>query len=88
MTRGPEAWRRLVRVGGVTGVFLVAAGYAALEGAPAAWRPAALVAFYGGFALAVAAAVLWYRYVPPRPPAPEEPEKLPETDDEDEEVPR
>lgn len=73
MARSPEAWRRIVTVCGVLGVSLVVAGYTALHEMSRDYRTAGLLAFYGGFALVIAAIVLWYRCVPPRPPAPEEP---------------
>jgi len=73
VTRSPEAWRRIVRACGGGGMLALIAGYAALDQVSREYRPAALLAFYGGFGLVLAAIVLWYRHVPPRPPAPEEP---------------
>ena len=75
MTRSPETWRRIVQVFGGLGLLLTVAGYVSLNPV-ARHHSAALVAFYGGFALVIAAIVIWYRHVPPRPPAPEEPETI------------
>jgi hypothetical protein len=83
MTRSPEAWRQIVRVCGGIGLLLAAGGYAALQEAAGAYRAAAMLAFYGGFTLVIAAIVLWYRYVPPRPPAREGPEEIVDTDNPD-----
>jgi hypothetical protein len=74
MHRSPDAWRRIVAAFGVTGLVLVAIGYWALHEGPRDWHTQGLLAFYGGLALAIAAIVIWYRFVPPRPPAPEDPE--------------
>ena len=76
MTRSPEQWRRIVRVCGVVGLLLAMGGYAALQESGRAYQTWGALAFYSGFALVIAAIVLWYRYVPPRPPAPEEPEEV------------
>jgi hypothetical protein len=76
MTRSPEAWRRIVKVCGAVGLVLVAGGYVVLQDAARAYRTAGLLAFYGGFALVIAAIVGWYRHVPPRPPAREEVEEV------------
>jgi hypothetical protein len=85
MTRSPEQWRLIVRVCGVIGLLLAASGYAVLqEGAPA-YRTWAALAFYSGFAFVIAAIVLWYRHVPPRPPAREELEEMNNVDDPDRE---
>jgi hypothetical protein len=83
MGRSPEAWRRIVRACGVVGLLLTAGGYVALQEAARAYHAAALIAFYGGFALVIAAIVLWYRHVPPRPPAREEPDEIADSHDPD-----
>lgn len=81
MTWSPDAWRRIVRGCGLVGLVLAAGGYAALQQAAPSYRPAALLAFYAGFGLVIAAIVLWYRHVPPRPPVQEEePEEIADTD--------
>ena len=73
MARSPDQWRRIVRVCGVVGLLLAAGGYAVLQEGDRAYRAWAALAFYSGFAFVIAAIVLWYRLVPPRPPASEEP---------------
>ena len=83
MSRSPEAWRRIVRVCGAVGLLLTAGGYAGLQEATRAYHVAAVLAFYGCFALVIAAIVLWYRYVPPRPPAREEPDEIADAHDSD-----
>ncbi len=76
MARGPKGWRRIVAGCAGAGLALMIGGYWAISSLTPLYRPPALVAFYGGFALLVAAVVLWYRYVPPRPPEPEGPPEL------------
>lgn len=65
----------MVKLCGAAGLLLLIGGYTALQDAVYAYRSAALLAFYGGFALVIAAIVGWYRHVPPRPAAREEPEE-------------
>ena len=83
MTRSPETWRRIVQVTGGLGILLTITGYVSLNPG-SSYHSAALLAFYGGFALVIAAIIIWYRHVPPRPPAPEEPEPIDVSDDADE----
>src|SRR5437899_5774212 len=85
MTRSPETWRHIVRVCGAAGLLLAIAGYAMLQDAGRFYRAPSLLAFYGGFALIIAAILLWYRHVPPRPPAEEELEPIEERDNPDHE---
>lgn len=73
MTRSPDAWRRLVTVSGAVGLLLVVLGYLALDEHTGAFNLLGRVAFFGGFALVIAAVVMWYRHVPPRRPEPEGP---------------
>jgi hypothetical protein len=84
MARSPDAWRRFVKVGTILGLMLMISGYTGLEYPVPSYRSAALVAFYGGIVLVVAAVVIWYRHVPPHPPAPEEPEESDESSEADE----
>jgi hypothetical protein len=84
MTRSPEMCWRIVQVTGALGILLTIAGYMGLQNAGPLYRSAALLAFYGGFALVIAAIIIWYRHVPPRPPAPEEPETIDVSDEADE----
>ena len=84
MARSPEMWWRIVQVSGALGILLNIAGYVGLQNAGPLYRSAALLAFYGGFALLIAAIIIWYRRVPPRPPAPEEPETIDVQDQDDE----
>jgi len=81
MSTRPEAWRRIVTVSGAAGLILVFAGYIGLQQHSLAYRAPAALAFFGGLGLVIAAIVLWYRHVPPRPPAPEEHEELVESED-------
>ena len=83
MTRSPEIWRRIVQVSGALGLLLSIAGYVSLNPGTR-YHTIALLAFYGGFALVIAAIIIWYRHVPPRPPAPEEPETIDVSDEADE----
>lgn len=83
MNRSPEAWRRIVKVCGAVGLLLLIGGYIALHDAARTYRTAALLAFYGGFALMIASIVVWYRHVPPRPPAREEPQEIEEVNSPD-----
>ena len=80
MHRSPEAWRRIVVICGVAGLILAGPGYWVFTYGPHAWHSPGLLAFYSGFALVIAAIVIWYRYVPPKPPAPEEPEPVDDSD--------
>ena len=86
MTRNPAAWRRIVTVCGVLGLALTIAGFITLEEKLHGYRTPGLLSFYGGFTLLIAAIVLWYRYVPPRPPALDEPEEVPEDSEDPGEV--
>jgi hypothetical protein len=79
--RSPEQWRRIVYVSGAVGLLLMVIGLVSLPQPAGAYRTPALLAFYGGCALVLAAILIWYRYVPPRPPAPEEPEEPASDDD-------
>jgi drug/metabolite transporter (DMT)-like permease len=83
MTRSSESWRRIAQVSGALGLLLTIAGYVSLNPG-AKYHTAALLAFYGGFALVLSAIIIWYRHVPPRPPAPEEPEPIDVQDQDDE----
>ena len=83
MARSPEMWWRIVQLSGGLGILLTITGYASLN-PRASYHSAALLAFYGGFALVIAAIFIWYRYVPPRPPAPEERDPIDVQDQDDE----
>jgi hypothetical protein len=84
MIYGPETSWRFVKVSGVLGLLLIVVGYIGLQKPGHPYHAAAMLAFFGGFALMIAAVVIWYRHVPPRPPAPEEPEPTDRADDSDE----
>jgi hypothetical protein len=81
MSTSPEAWRRIVTISGAAGLILAFTGYIGLQQQSLAYRAPATLAFFGGFGLVIAAIVLWYRHVPPRPPAPEEQEEMVESED-------
>lgn len=74
--RDPEQLRRLVKIGGASGLLLMLIGFFALPQPADVYRAPALLAFYGGLALLLLSIIAWYRYVPPRPPVPEEPEEF------------
>jgi hypothetical protein len=71
----PDALRRIVTVSGLLGVLLMVVGYWAIQQQAAATRIPGLLGFYGGVVLVIAAIVVWYRHVPPRPRPSEEPEE-------------
>jgi hypothetical protein len=81
MSYSPDTARRLVKVSGIFGVLFTVVGYIGLQGPGRPYHTAAMLAFYGGFALMLSAVVIWYWHVPPRPPAPEEPEPVDKVDD-------